>query len=512
MRINGNGKIIWGGFAIIAIALVVICLTLLNNTKQSFKINLSMGEFEGILREVKENRKISSLPEKELMKRFKEKFLYKYEEDEPPKRVMEVPSGISKNNINEEMAIEDIGYLFDFLKYGYGGYGYFGGDAVFLKAKENMVSDVKKLKGNINRIGLEKIITRNLDFIQDGHFSVDKSRLCKDYNMFINEKEEIVKEGQVYYFVKNNNKSEILSIKDKSPKEYIKPSLNNDGELVYRLCFQEKSDKEKIVLKVKLKEENNDIEVELKNMARINNSQGSKEQYVYKEKDGIPYIDLNTFVNSKELERFSEEGKLMADKKALIIDLRGNSGGNEMYAFDWIKNFSNQEYSSSGISVSLNNNLTIDAMLRMGRKIADKESYPELERQIREAYKNGGYEEGFKQWSKIDYGFEKTIENNVPIFVLMDMNTASAGESFVEALKSMKNTIFIGSNSSGTGNIGNVGEYTLPNSGISLCFGSTLFLDSNLEWRDGIGIQPDFWVSPNDADKRVIKFIKNHSK
>jgi len=37
----------------------------------------------------------------------------------------------------------------------------------------------------------------------------------------------------------------------------------------------------------------------------------------------------------------------------VIIDLRGNSGGSELYAFDWIKNFTNQQYKSPGFSSQL---------------------------------------------------------------------------------------------------------------------------------------------------------------
>lgn len=164
---------------------------------------------------------------------------------------------------------------------------------------------------------MEQVICKNLDFIQDGHFSIGRSQICKDYNMYINEK-------------------------------YIRPSIDKGGNIVYRLCRLDQSNEDILSLDLKLKDgnKNNNISIKLENTSKNYVYKRSNNSYEYEEIYNIP-----------------------------VIDLRGNFGGNEIYAFDWIKNFTNQEYKAPGFSSALLTKNSKDVEYRLLRFIKNYSSY-----------------------------------------------------------------------------------------------------------------------------------------
>ena len=95
--------------------------------------------------------------------------------------------------------------------------------------------------------------------------------------------------------------------------------------------------------------------------------------------------------------------------------------------------------------------------------------------------------------------------NKAIIFVLIDNNVASSGESFIGYLKTLKNVILVGTNTSGT-RISNVfTQSQLPNSLINIKFGNTLTLIPQCQ--EGKGYQPDIWVNSGDSLDKVLKLI-----
>ena len=482
---------------------------------KSIKNNLP----EDILESIDKSRNITNEKTQNMgtVNNFKKQFLYKYENLEDAPKYLEVDESKKGITVDEEEAIEDIEYMFKSLKYGYAGYQYFGGDEKFLAAQENILKEIKKLKKDsfgIEITRVEQIIGENLEFIQDGHFSIGSRRTCKNYNMFTTEEYEVKREDNSYFLILNNENKYIVTINNEELEKYIKPSIDRNGNIVYRLCRLYQSDEDILSLNLKFKDGNreNNISINLENTSKNYRYKASNNIYKHEEIYDIPIIDLNSFVPSKELEKFAEDGKKLSAKDLVIIDLRGNSGGNEIYAFEWIKNFTNQEYESPGFSSQLLTKNSKDAFLYTAKRMVDAESFPKFEQQINDMYMNLQGEAKYAGWSEVKKNGSIHINNEKAIFVLMDKHTASAAESFVKALRNCSNTFFIGTNTSGTSNIGNVTYYVLPNSKIGIYFGNTLFLDNDLEWRDGLGVLPDFWVDAKDAEYRLIRLIKNYSQ
>lgn len=109
------------------------------------------------------------------------------------------------------------------------------------------------------------------------------------------------------------------------------------------------------------------------------------------------------------------------------------------------------------------------------------------------------------------YSSENVTINNRPlVMVLMDSHVASAGEGFVRALAQLDNVVFIGLNTYGALLTGDVGVCQLPHSKLYLAVGTSLLQEKDFVNRDGLGYFPDFWVDPDYALDRALKFIDKY--
>lgn len=116
-------------------------------------------------------------------------------------------------------------------------------------------------------------------------------------------------------------------------------------------------------------------------------------------------------------------------------------------------------------------------------------------------------------WSEITLGpIPERIPNDAAIVVLMDSWTVSAGEVFVELLRSMDNVVFLGTNTSGRSLAGNPVQTALPNSQLRVQFGTALQMRRDFVDQEGVGLLPDFWVQPENAVELAVKFIQNYSQ
>ena len=166
-----------------------------------------------------------------------------------------------------------------------------------------------------------------------------------------------------------------------------------------------------------------------------------------------------------------------------MLELRGNSGGQDTYADLWIKNFCNKEFESKTLYSTKQSNFY--------RYVVGERCDTEFGNWVTTLNSNGTV------W-----------ENDTLVFVLMDENVASSGEGFVNMLTMGKKVILVGSSTAGCINFGNIFEYYLPNSGISMWFGMSIAFYESLEKQDGIGFFPDLWVEPGKSLDAVVRLCK----
>lgn len=152
------------------------------------------------------------------------------------------------------------------------------------------------------------------------------------------------------------------------------------------------------------------------------------------------------------------QNKILPESKALIIDLRGNKGGNSFYSDQF-------------------------AHFLCGTKISSmKETYvrttPEAQKVQKESYPNAAWaniltSEKLQLFSNgVNYQIDKKQAYMKPIFILTDEYTGSAAEMFLLRMVHHPMVTVIGDNSRGKEVFGNLLFGSLPNSDVVIAIGS----------------------------------------
>lgn len=414
--------------------------------------------------------------------------------------------------LTKEEAISDINFLFNALKYSYAGYIYFGGDEIWSNAKNKIIDSINSYEDKITSKDLEKILFNNLNFIQDGHFSINFNSPLQKSNFYYSEEFEVKEDEQGYYINYSNDKWYIKSINnDSNVQDYIKLSLNKNGELCNYIGVLNKANyfgRIKVVLSSANQEQIIYVKLTKSNgISHLDQISG----YNYEEINGIPIFTMkrmyNFDSNDNSVELFAESANKAKNEDIVIIDIRGNIGGSFGAPFGWFKFFTRKnpeikEYHF--VLASLINNFLM--------KTAFKEII-ELEVPLTTLIGNKSYDlrqilngNENKWYIEIPENKENIlIKNDTKIFVLVDNNTGSSGETFVKLLKDIENVIFVGTNTAGVFISESNIECILPNSKITIIYGSNLRLHNDII--EGVGFEPDIWINSHDSLDRILKFI-----
>lgn len=252
-----------------------------------------------------------------------------------------------KERVSKEEAIEDIDFLFDYLKYYYAGYGYFGGDEVFIPLKQSIITQINNKDDPIYVPNLiSSILVKTLyPIIIDCHFSIGNVGFYKFhcYNKFLaNEDMTFIKEDNKYITKIDDITYELLTVNGNPAEGRLYPSIDKDGYFCWILGLT--SIEEKTVnVPIELKEfENENIltrDVKLKPVEIYSPEQ--EMSYSIDKINDIPLRTTNemTFKNfdSDETLSMMEDAKKLRDEPFFIIDVRGNHGGHSIFPMSWIE-------------------------------------------------------------------------------------------------------------------------------------------------------------------------------
>ena len=172
---------------------------------------------------------------------------------------------------------------------------------------------------------------------------------------------------------------------------------------------------------------------------------------------GIDVIDCKKFwydteEEREELERFAASGERYRGDNPLIIDLRDNNGGSDTYMWEFLKGLFQVEPSAPAKFVQKNSALFKEHVLM---ELPDMEFGPEIE-----VFEEDGV----------------PIISNKLIYVLINEETCSAGESSVAFLKTISSTVLVGTHTGGMFACGNCMQIYLPNSHVPAYFGTGMWL------------------------------------
>lgn len=456
---------------------------------------------------IDKNREKENINDEDVKDAYR-KFLYDYKSNADEPDFPPVSNGTTaKELISRQNAVEDINYLFDSLKYSYAGYQYFGGDEAFLNAREKILLEISKHNQNLHISELADSVIRNLSFIQDAHFRIGSQGTYKNYYYLDSDQYVLYKDDNGFFTTFNDERFYVIEAGDSRYEDFIKPTITKNGEAAYTFGMIDHNTECRIEVCFSNGSRQFEKTVDLSYKPPRDFDKTGYRKYF---KSGIPILVNRRMApksdKSDELDAFVNDAVSFNNYRISVIDIRGNSGGYSIYPMEWYKNVTGRQPSAAKIICELNTILTLQHKLAFCEKniIADKESkISELNDAVLKI-RTGEAKEG---WNEIYLSKEEKYPSRSVVIVLLDKNIASSGEEFVQYLRSFENIIFIGTNTMGAQLIGSNSDWLLPNSGMEVFCGTSLVLPPSLKNIDGLGYQPDFWISAEDILDRTIKFI-----
>ncbi|MCL1882772.1 MAG: S41 family peptidase [Defluviitaleaceae bacterium] len=394
----------------------------------------------------------------------------------------------------------ELDFLFELLRYGYGAYQYFGGDAVFCALRESMLVRLEYMDDplciNVYRDGLLLPALRSV--IVDNHFRVGEHSVGARSQFFLDDRFIIRRVDSLYII---NIEGEAYVVHEVRNSDWqiiygILPTITQEGEfawafgyVLYGLCRSE----EALPFEISALLENvntGDSRVFASVLPPISNAFVSHEEiFSISVHYGVAVLQNRRFFEipgDRSIRGFPHTGRRLRHEPILILDLRGHSGGNDLYGLQWMGQYAGQRPNSS--MMFANAGLYTRTVSELSPWM-QSDSPP--------------------HWEIRDYDVAPAIiQNNNLLIVLTDSFIGSSGDAFVGFLRQLENVLIVGTNTSGTLLTGNVGSAVLPSSRFEIAFGTTLSIRPDLSPFEGVGFMPDLWVPPNESLERVLKMIE----
>jgi len=300
-------------------------------------------------------------------------------------------------------------------------------------------------------------------------------------------------------YINSSNGKAVLSFNEsKELDDIFKLSISSDGTLVYYPIII--SDEINYSINIKYSDESEE------------NILYTTDRYSYKLNDEIkldikseiPIIRVTRMgfdqsVNGDNARKFLEYATQYKDEKIVIVDLRNNFGGNGMLPQKWMMNFTSKFVPTNFSSLKY---VTMEQIKKYIYPLSN--NYQPID----ELVNIYGFEQISDSFSKALCQKDEFISNDNLLIILVNKQTFSAGEMFVDIAHNLENTIIVGTNTAGGLTGDNVGSITLSNSKIPVSFGNGLSFFPKNYFEEFVGFKPDLWVK-GDAEEAVLKLIEN---
>jgi len=436
---------------------------------------------------------------------------YVPDEEELPYEALEMePDPRKPPFISTEKAAEDVERLFYLLNNGYSGYGYFVNVGNFDEAKAGILRELRR-QPVWNREELSSLIHKYLGFLRDRHLDIGGQEYGSHEDFWYDTLFELREDYGEYLFTSDDTEYTVVSINGESPDGYLFPSLNADGDALFRLGVLSYSSPQPLELRARSGQETRQWRIKLSR---------SQPRYsgIFEEKrvGGVPVVRIRSFGDHPReyIDRFLDSASRYKGESCLIVDIRGNRGGNEEWPKQWIIRFTGRAPNRVQVFTEL---ISETAMIGRSNSYAlALHNAPELEEQ---GYRSKveefrGYAESIEEkditpyWWPYDVPGPQEIHSNTTLIVLMDANVYSSGEGFISYLHQVENVVLVGENSGGALTYGQMSHHRLPNSKMLVGLPTSLNVFVDLEYREEKGFFPDLWVPAGEALNYAVAAVR----
>lgn len=410
-------------------------------------------------------------------------------------------------HISAHEAKEDIEHLFYLLSHGYSGYGYFNAQKDFDQVRTALLKEVDSRDLWAPRT-LSEVIYNHLSFIHDGHIVIGFNRYFAHKNFWYADA-ELQKTNGNYSFISDNISWTVVTVNGEPPEAFVYPSLNAQGKPVYILGML--SHEPPGPLAVRAHHEGSDMSCEM----QLHHASFDA-QDIFGEDDyaGVPVVSIRSFsdVHSDELEQFMQTAQKYKGEPYLILDIRGNGGGNTTWPEKWVEQFTGHDPAEYFVSGELISKTTMMGMINA--LTLRLEMNPEIEvysslLQVCEAEVDTFEHVGVPPyWGASPVSYVQVIPTTTTVVVLTDGKVASAGEILISYLRQVDHVIFIGENTTGAFMFGDTTLHQLPHSKLTVYLPYRLFFPVDSEIEEEKGFSPDLWVPAPHALTYALEAIK----
>jgi hypothetical protein len=456
------------------------------------------------------NRTISRVPPEEVIDAVS-RLQHVPDEEELPIGALEMeldprmPPFVSKAE-----AAEDVERLFYLLENGYSGYGYFANVGSFDEAKADILRELR-LQPVWNGEELSRLLHEHLGFLRDRHLDIGGRKYGGHLDFWCDTDIELREESGEYSFTSDGVDYTVVYINGESPDGYLFPSLNANGDAVFRMGVLSYSSPQPLELVARSGPETRQWRIKL-TRSQPRYSSVFEETRV----GGVPVVRIRSFGDHPKeyIDAFLASASRYRGEPCLIVDIRGNGGGNEAWPRQWVTRFTGHQPDRMQVFTEL---ISETAMIGCANSYAMAlHNVPELEEQGYGAKVEEfrGYAESLEDkgilayWWPYDVPGPQEIPSNTTLIVLVDANVYSSGEGFISYLHQVENVVLVGENSGGALTYGQMSHHRLPNSKILVGLPTSLNVFVDLEYREEKGFFPDLWVPAEDALNYAVAAVR----
>jgi hypothetical protein len=435
---------------------------------------------------------------------------------ELPRAELEIDAGARvARGVTQAEAIEDVEHFFYLLSHGWCGYEYFrkngGSIDPFVEAEQALLERLREKPRWSSRV-LSELIHEHLDFVYDCHLILNDEPFCEHRDFWFDPRIELREEGGAWRFTLNGKPYTLLEVDGAQPEPFLFRSLDVSGREIRMLGTIAGDEPAPLTLIA----QGAHGEVRLQSpLSRSDRFRG--ERFAVERIGGVPVIRVRSFADyyGRELETFLDTAEEYRGEPYVILDIRGNRGGNTRWPRRWISAFTGGYPRLSQALTELVSRTTMTGRANLFALLVhayrkEESSFAQAEHDRFRAAAARFDEPGAKPyWSEIYVPVLEPIPNKTTLIVIQDRRVASAGEGVISYLSDqVENVVFVGENTKGALTFGQQSAHHLPNSKMLAYLPIKLNVPLDLEVREETGFKPDYWIPAPQALNHAIAAVR----
>lgn len=423
---------------------------------------------------------------------------------------MDVEARIPRR-VGRAEALADAERLFQLLSHGYCGYGYFQARGDFDAARADVLAEISS-RPTWSPEDLAAALRASLSFVHDCHVRVGEIPFCTHQDLWLDTERELVRAAGAYAFEEDGLRSVVVTVNGRPVDAFALPSLDESGAPVYRLGVLARSEPEPLRLLVATSAGRTTRTVRLRR-----SSYDGGRRFGLARIGGVPVVRASSFADAEReaLEAFLATARALRGEPYVILDIRGNGGGNTDWPKRWVTEFTGRQPSLKQVLTELRSRTSM--MGRANLFASMQRAYPaeraewirsEIDRHEAAAasFGQGG---AAPHWTPPRFPQTTRIPNRTTLVVAVDRHVASSGEGMLSFLhRQVDNVVVVGENTMGALEFGQIGYHRLPHSQLLVVLPIKLNVPLDPDVREEVGFRPDLWVPPEHAVNYAVAAIR----